>query len=318
MSFRRFIYYSTLIGAWAAFIGWALARILVGSSSYLSGSPNLEMSLYALFLGLSVAFGLSLVDALWNFSPSQFVSVFGRVAVAMVIGMLGSAACGGIGAAIRNGLERLPLGGLLGSLAFLCIWIALGLLVGVSVGVFDLFAGLARKDARGPLRKLLKCAVGGTLGGILGGILASLIRFQVGPLLGDDSGNELWSPTAVGFVTLGGLIGLLVGLSQVFLLEAWVNVEAGFRPGRDLVITRDRTLIGRAEGSDIALFGDNGVEKQHAYILLDGGGYYLEPLPNTPGTYINDRPVLAKTLLHAGDLIRVGKSLLRFNQRRKK
>ena len=87
MSFRRFIYYSTLIGAWAAFIGWALARILVGSSSYLSGSPNLEMSLYALSLGLSVAFGLSLVDALWNFSPSQFVSVFGRVAVAMVIGI---------------------------------------------------------------------------------------------------------------------------------------------------------------------------------------------------------------------------------------
>ena len=35
---------------------------------------------------------------------------------------------------------------------------------------------------------------------------------------------EFW--VAVGFVILGGLIGLLVGVSQVVLLEAWVKVEA--------------------------------------------------------------------------------------------
>jgi len=114
------------------------------------------------------------------------------------------------------------------------------------------------------------------------------------------------------------LIGLLVGLSQVVLLEAWIRVEEGFRPGRDLVLSRDRTLIGRAEGADIPLFGDNGVEKQHALIVMEHGGYFLEPLPNTPGTYINDQPVLARTRLVAGDLIRIGKSLLRFNQRRKR
>jgi hypothetical protein len=318
MSFRRFIYYSTLIGAWAAFIGWALARSLVATSSYLAERPNLEASIYALFLGLTVAFGLSLVDALWNLSPSQFVAIFLRVAVAMAIGMLGSAACGGMGAAVRSGLEHLPFGGILGGIAFLFIWIALGLLVGLSVGVFDLLAGLARKDVRGPLRKLLKCAAGGTLGGILGGILAWILRFPVAGMLNDPGGNDLWTPTAVGFVMLGGLIGLLVGLSQVFLLEAWVKIEAGFRPGRDLILSRDRTVIGRAEGSDIALFGDNGVEKQHAQIILDHGGYYLEPLPNAAGTYINDRAVTSKTPLHAGDLIRVGKSLLRFNQRRKR
>jgi pSer/pThr/pTyr-binding forkhead associated (FHA) protein len=101
-------------------------------------------------------------------------------------------------------------------------------------------------------------------------------------------------------------------------LEAWVKVEAGFRPGRDLVISRDRTTIGRGEGSDIALFGDNGVEKQHAVILQEKGGYFLEALPNTPGTYINEIPVTARAQLRTGDQIRVGKSLLRFNQRRKK
>jgi hypothetical protein len=304
MSFRRFIYYSTLIGAWAAFIGWALARVLSPSDDRWQGV------IYGLFLGLSVTFGLSLVDGLWNFSLRQFVAILMRVASATLIGVVGSTACGGLAGLLYYSSQW--------SSMMIVGWIGLGFLVGLSVGVFDVLAGFARKDVRGPLTKLLKCTFGGTVGGILGGILAWLLRFQLGWLLNDPTGNNLWTPTAAGFVTLGGLIGLLVGLSQIVLLEAWVKVEAGFRPGRDLIISRDRTVIGRAEGSDIALFGDGDVEKQHALILVERGGYYLEPLPNTPGTYVNDQPITARTLLRAGDLIRVGKSLLRFNQRRKK
>ena len=74
MSFRLFIYYSTLVGAWAAFVGWAVARLVEPRDDVLQAAT------YGLFLGLAVAFGLSLVDALWNFSPSQFLSIFARVA----------------------------------------------------------------------------------------------------------------------------------------------------------------------------------------------------------------------------------------------
>ncbi len=304
MSFRRFIYYSTLIGAWSAFAGWAVGR-MCGSHG-----ETLEAAIYGLSLGLTVAFGLSLVDALWNFSPTQFLAIFGRVAVATFIGLVGSSACGGLAGYVYSYKPW--------SILFFLSWIVLGLLIGLAVSTFDVIAGLARKDVRGPLTKLVKCTFGGTAGGVLGGLLAWLLRFQVGSLLGDPEGNNLWTPTAVGFVILGGLIGLLVGLSQVVLLEAWIRVEAGFRPGRDVVLNRDRTVIGRAEGSDIALFGDTGVEKEHALIVLERGGYYLDPLPNTPGTYINEQPVLVRMRLVAGDLIRVGKSLLRFNQRRKR
>lgn len=304
MSFRRFIYYCTLIGAWAAFVGWAVAR-LIGPRN-----DTVQAAIYGLSLGLTVAFGLSLVDALWNFSPSQFLSIFGRVAVATIIGLVGSSACGGLAGYLFS------MGNW--SILFLLSWIGLGLLIGLAVSVFDVLAGLLRKDVRGPMTKLVKCTLGGTAGGILGGIFAWTLKFPVGNALGDPGGNNLWTPTAVGFVTLGGLIGLLVGLSQVVLLEAWIRIEAGFRPGRDLVLSRDRTMIGRAEGSDIALFGDTGVEKHHALIVLERGGYYLEPLPDTPGTYINEQQVVVRTRLVAGDLIRVGKSLLRFNQRRKR
>jgi len=311
MSFRRFIYYSTLIGAWTAFLGWAMGR---SASAFF---PRIDVLFYTIFLGMAVAFGLSLVDALWNFSASQVVSIFARVGTAVAIALIASSACGGLGSfAFNSSTEHL--GRSIGIGIFILVWIGLGLLIGLSIGVFELFAGLARKDTRAPINKLIKCGVGGTVGGVLGGIFAAILRFVIGPLLHDPGGNELWCPTAVGFVILGGLIGLLVGLSQVFLLEAWVKVEAGFRPGRDLVLSRHRTTIGRGEGSDIPLFGDNGVEKQHAQIVLDKGGYFLEPLPNTPGTYVNEIPITARTPLKAGDQIRVGNSLLRFNQRRKK
>jgi hypothetical protein len=313
MSFRRFLYYCTLVGAWAALLGWFVARMLSPAGDIL------QAAVYGLFLGLTVALGLGLVDALWNFSPSQFVAILTRVAAAAALGAVGGALGGLITGTVFHFLQSWNIPTLFKTLVFLFGWIVLGLLVGVSVSVFDLAAGAARKDLRGPLKKLIKCAVGGTLGGVGGGVLAWLLRFQVGDhLLGDPGGNQLWSPTCYGFVILGGLIGLLVGFSQVILREAWVKVEAGFRPGRDLLITRDRTVIGRAEGSDIALFGDSGVEKQHAAIVLDRGAYYLEPLAAARGTLVNDQPVTARTRLAAGDLIRVGQSVLRFNERRKR
>ena len=60
----------------------------------------------------------------------------------------------------------------------------------------------------------------------------------------------------------------MIGLAQVVLKEAWLRVEQGFRPGRELMLVKEETAIGRAEGCDLGLFGDNGVERKHARILL--------------------------------------------------
>ena len=85
-----------------------------------------------------------------------------------------------------------------------------------------------------------------------------------------------------------------------------------------MILTKERTSIGRAEGSDIALFGDSGVEKAHAFIVLERGRYYLEDQATPGGSYVNDQKVDGRFALKAGDLIRVGKSVLRFNERVKR
>ena len=48
------------------------------------------------------------------------------------------------------------------------------------------------------------------------------------------------------------------------------GVEAnGFRPGRQILLTRPETTIGRAESCDIGLFGDPAVERLHARITRE-------------------------------------------------
>jgi len=109
---------------------------------------------------------------------------------------------------------------------------------------------------------------------------------------------------------------LLIGLAQVLLKEAWVRVENGRRAGREMLLTRPATTIGRAESSDIGLFGDPGVEKTHACIVLRRHHYVLTDAGTTGGTFLNGQRLAQEMPLRTGDLIRVGDSLLRFGEKR--
>src|SRR5690606_25593969 len=131
--------------------------------------------------------------------------------------------------------------------------------------------------------------------------------------------ENLRSGLTVGFVILGTAIGLFVGLAQVFLKEAWVRVEAGFRPGRELMLSKEETTIGRAESCDIGLFGDSNVEKLHCQIFVKSNRYFLAD-GNTPaGTMVNDKRVGKEPVaLRDGDMIQVGRNVLRFGEREKR
>ncbi|MCI0641471.1 MAG: FHA domain-containing protein [Gemmataceae bacterium] len=302
MSFRLFIYYCALCGGWAALFGWLLGRVAS------PGNPLGRDGIRGMMLGIAVALGLSLVDCLWNLSLRQIGVIFMRVGVAILVGGVG-------------GL----LGGLIGNLLFSVSpiffvfgWTLTGLLIGASIGMFEFLSSVInQKNLVGSRKKLVKCLLGGTAGGILGGVLALLLRLLWLKIAANADFNWLWSPTAMGFVALGMCIGLLVGLAQVILKEAWVRVEAGFRTGREMIISKERTTIGRAEKSDIALFGDAGVEKLHANIVLENGRYVLEDATTPGGTYVNDQRVNGRVYLRSGDLIRVGRSVLRFFERRR-
>src|SRR5436853_454642 len=140
-------------------------------------------------------------------------------------------------------------------------WAITGLLIGAAVSTFDLVTTLARRqDGYGARRKLRNGLLGGVVGGAVGGVLSLLIKGARLPFFEDKDPFALWSPTALGFIVLGLAIGLLIGLAQVLLREAWVRVEAGFRAGRELILSKPEVTIGRAESCDVGLLGAAGTE----------------------------------------------------------
>jgi len=302
VSFRLFIYYCALCGGLGAFAGWGLGR-------WLADEPSVFHSgLKGLFLGLGIAFLLGLLDALWNVPLRRFFTMLFRVLTAVLIGGAGGLLGGILGQLLVNKWNKdylLVLG-----------WMLTGLLIGLSLGVFELLAALVRgQETRGAVRKMLNGLLGGTFGGVLGGILYVVMFGSLVELFKDKPDDSLWTPSSWGFVVLGMCIGLLIGLAQVLLKEAWVNVEAGFRKGRQQILTKPVVTIGRAEACDIGLFGDSEIEKIHCRIVRRGDDYILTDEGTLSGTYVNEERVYGARVLRSGDRIRLGRALLRFGER---
>jgi len=67
--------------------------------------------------------------------------------------------------------------------------------------------------------------------------------------------------------------------------------------------------VGRGESCSIRL-GDTYVSQVHARLYGEDGGWFVEDLGSTNGTFLNDRRVATPVPVHAGDVVRVGKTLL--------
>ncbi|HKI36319.1 MAG TPA: FHA domain-containing protein [Gemmataceae bacterium] len=306
MSFRLFIYYCAAWGACAAFGGWVLGRLL-------AGEPGLgSASVKGLVLGVLVALGLGLVDALAAASQRDVAALGVRLTVAVLIGAVGGLAGGFIGQ-LFFGLSD-------GKWPSLLVfgWTLTGVLIGMAPSAFDLLSAVLRNEERhGAKHKLRNGLIGGTVGGLVGGLVLLFLRGAWGSVFRGSSVDELWSPSYTGFVALGACIGLSVGLAQVILKEAWVRVDAGFRPGRELILTKPEITLGRAESCDVGLFGGQGVEKVHARITRQGHCYLLSDANTPGGTLLNGTRIAEPAPLRDGDRIQMGNSVLTFGERRK-
>jgi MFS family permease len=297
MSFKSFIYYCALCGGWAALAAWAVVQF-AGIVDW--QEKVIQAAVTAGLVGLLVAFAIGVLDAKMNAVGFQRIV---RVLLCLMIGLIG-----GLLGGLLGGFLYETFGQQMGLLV--AGWVLIGILIGASVGIFDLIrARVGKQASSAPRRKTINGILGGALGGLLGGIL-------YGNMQGIDSLPR--SGRAIGLVLLGLMIGLMIGLAQVMLKEAWVKVEQGFRPGREMMLTKDETTIGRAEACDVGLFGDNQVDRTHARIVIQGNRYVLTDADSTSGTYLNDQRIGGPTPLSSGDRIRVGRNVLRFGERQRR
>jgi hypothetical protein len=280
VSTEKLLFYAAA-GALGGLGAWAAAEPFLGIH-FVYGR---DLVLGAL-VGLFIAAFLASIEAM---SVSQWRQALRGVRSGAVIGAFG----GALGLIVAE-LTFDVLGGLNGRIVG---WSILGLLVGLGVG------WATRSSAR---RR--NGAIGGVLGGALGGLCYQALTSTFPQAFG----------RAIAIVILGALIGFFIGLVTELLKRGWLMVvrsqSRNAREGREYPLTKPVTIIGRAEESDIGLFGDQAVLAHHAIIRNEGKTFFVSPTAGGQ-VLVNRQPVVGRYALKSGDRVEVGGTLFLFRER---
>jgi hypothetical protein len=302
MTFRLFLFHAAAWGSCAGLAAWYLGHLVAESA----GAP--EAVREELYLGAALGLVLSVLDAAWSLSLRRLFAVGIRGVTGLLLGAAGGVLGGLLGRTFVEAVER-PEGMLAGRAL-------MGLVAGASVGAFDLLVTLlGRRDSGGPRRKVLLGGLGGLVGGMLGGVANLSLQNAWGEAFSDYAGGDWWFPGAAGSAALGCGVGFCAGLMQVWFRDAWLRVEAGSRPGRQVLLVRPVTTLGSARRSDVRLDGDVAVEPIHARIERRGRSFFLGDAGSAWGTFVNDSAIAVPVVLQSGDLIGVGRCRLLFLRR---
>jgi pSer/pThr/pTyr-binding forkhead associated (FHA) protein len=299
----------TLAGIAAGLLTWFLSDLsglirLPDTGGALTASQANQQAFVCTFFGAMIGLMLGLADMIASGMQAQWLRITGY-------GLLIGAVAGFVG--INFGIpfysllhvENVtnPAQFILNTLARALGWAFIGALAGSADGI--------RKWSG---RTIRNGVIGGFIGGLLGGTVfeAAVYIFVFVP-------RPAVVSRLLGFLITGGLIGLFIGLVQQLLKEAWVRIVLGKNEGREVLIDKEQTTIGRSELSDIGLFGDMSVAKNHAIIAAaPNGGYVLRDVSEQPGTvFVNERKAQRGEDLpiRGGDTIKIGNKTLLFFER---
>src|SRR5205807_303240 len=79
--------------------------------------------------------------------------------------------------------------------------------------------------------------------------------------------------------------------------------------GQSFALDGDSTTIGRQP--DLGIFLESlAVSRQHARVVHENGGYFLEDLRSSNGTYVNGRRISGRVPLSARDTVQIGPYVL--------
>jgi len=86
-------------------------------------------------------------------------------------------------------------------------------------------------------------------------------------------------------------------------------VQQGPRAGQSFDFNKPVVTIGREAGNDLVL-EDPQVSRHHARLTLGAGGYVIEDLGSTNGTFINEQRLMGTRPINPGDKLRLGDNVV--------
>jgi predicted component of type VI protein secretion system len=82
-------------------------------------------------------------------------------------------------------------------------------------------------------------------------------------------------------------------------------MNAGPTPGKEYPLEKNEVFIGRDLTNDIVI-NDAEVSRRHARLVAQAGGYILEDLGSTNGTFVNGQRLMGPYILRAGETVTLG------------
>jgi len=85
-------------------------------------------------------------------------------------------------------------------------------------------------------------------------------------------------------------------------------MRTGPTPGKVFELNKNELYIGRDVSNDIVA-NDSEVSRKHARIVLQAGGFVLEDLGSTNGTFVNGQRLMGPHVLRPGEVIMLGENV---------
>lgn len=314
MTVARIVRY-TLAGAIGAVIAWAVMEPTALMPDVETPVGYTAIFVIGLVSGLMIGLLLGLAEGMSSASPRDIArcaaggALFGAAGGILgltfgnaVYNAMYSAAGGGAGT------QRLPSHSTPGIVAFVLLLIGRGFGWALIGG----FIGLSQGIAAGSTQKMVNGAVGGLIGGGLGGSVFEILAWM------NRGGVTNYPPGMIRFISFsvtGASIGMFIGFIQEVTKKAWLIRLVGRNEGKEYVLFKPVTVLGRDELADIPIFGDPDVAERHAKITAQGPRYYIEDMGSFYGTAVNGAKVTAREPLRDGVTVEIGKTRFLFRDR---
>ncbi|MCX8053153.1 MAG: FHA domain-containing protein [Armatimonadetes bacterium] len=291
-----------VIGGFAGFVNFVIqeprarAVEIAGTKGSWAGTIGIvfaEAVLMFAILGMLISVAIVLADEFGLLSARRVLT---RCGIALVSGLVCGAFAGLIGQAVFSLLLGPGIDGLMTVILARTVgWAAVGGGIGLAAGI--------------PSASLRKCFQG-FIGGLIGG---AVVGFVFDPVSIPSSSGTI--SRFIGDVAIGACVGAAVAFVEESAKIAWVTIVLGRNEGKQYILSKPTTSIGRDELSDIPLYGDMTVAKQHATIRTsDWRTFIFQDLGSPTGSAVNGVRVIEKPLID-GDRIQIGGFQLLFNHR---
>jgi hypothetical protein len=183
--------------------------------------------------------------------------------------------------------------------------ISLILLRGVGWSIVGLSIGISQGMLAPSSKKMRNVVIGGALGGLIGGFLFQIIK---------DNVQSVILSRLLSLIIVSSAIGFFISLAEEIAKEAWLKVIKGALSGKEFIIYERETIIGSSPTCNIVLFKDSSVSPQHSIIKNENNRYIISDMHSKNGTYVNDERISDK-VLQDGDIITIGNTIFRFNEK---